>query len=142
MSRSRIHREQTRERRKAVRALCAPRLTGLLRTVWEEACWVISHIFWIEITPTQLATRGYITRADHRRYADLIRHCEILVSQFVLAAACTLQLVLRPLIARATRGLRKRRRYILWPDAPQRCRAGGGQALAVVLPRSGGSGEV
>lgn len=122
MSRSRLHRDQRRERRKAVRALAAPKLAQPLFAAWDHACWALAQMFAIFTTPAALASREYITRHEHTRLADLIRHLELLVRRIILTAALAFNLVLRPVPERTPRK-RTRRRVLAWPSKPESWRA-------------------
>lgn len=122
MSRSRTLRAVRRERRKAVRAHLAPKLTQPLLAAWDHACWALAQVFAIFTTPATLALREYVTRAEHRRLADLVRHLELLTRRIVLAAALCLNLVLKPAASHAHRP-RTRRRVLRWPERPETWRA-------------------
>lgn len=123
MSRSRIHREHRRARRAAVRAIVWPKLTAPLLDVWTFARNTFADITHLVISPLELADREYIRRADHKRYADLIRHLELLARRFIMAAALALNFLLKPLAERQPRA-RKRGRPLYWMHRPETWCAG------------------
>lgn len=122
LSRSRIHREHRRARRAAVRAIVWPKLTQPLLDAWVFARNTFIDIADIIITPRDLAEREYIRRAEHRRYADLIRHLELLARRIILAAALALNFLVRPL-APAIPRQRKRGLRLFWLNRPETWRA-------------------
>lgn len=119
MSRSRTLRDHRRIRRQAVRAMFASKLPQPLRAAWEHACWALANILDLSTTPAQLVEDAWITRRDHRIYADLIRHLELLARRIILAAAFAMQLILKPIAAMPHKP-RPRRQVILWPHSPEK----------------------
>ena len=118
MSASRTRRDHARERRARVRAMQQPKLPPRLHAVWRDASLMWSTLCDVFETPASLAACEYIPRHEHRMINDWVYHLELLIHRLVLVAALALNIVLRPIAARAPR-VRKRRHVLLWPARPE-----------------------
>jgi hypothetical protein len=112
MSPSRIRRNQRRERRAAVRAILYATIGADLVKAWRHARWVWTLICFKFHRPEALAQQEYLLASRCREIESWIRPLELLARRIILAAALTLDVVLKPLSVRS-RATRKRSRIVL-----------------------------
>lgn len=118
MSPSRLRRTQRRERRAAVRVLQRPKMGEQLLQVWDHACWVFANFCEFIGTPSYLADREHIITWEYKEIQEWLAQLELLTRRLILAAALSLNVVLKPL-REATGKARKRRRVLIWPNRPR-----------------------